>query len=118
MEGRMVSDLGVTTLLSLVTNRKFAPPVLFYLGSGGRIQIHVFIESFFVGVYDRIQAHGVIQARFYVSGAVGRRAVIITDADRDGFCPAFEIWSYRRCKYAELIFFGRLYADHCVEPNM
>ena len=27
MEGRILSDLGVTTLLSLVTNRKFAPPV-------------------------------------------------------------------------------------------
>ena len=27
MDGRMLLDFGVTTLLSFVTNRKFAPPV-------------------------------------------------------------------------------------------
>ena len=59
-----------------------------------------------------MKAHGVVQAGFDMSGAVGCSAVKVADADRDGLRAALEVGTDRSDDHAELIFLCRLHADH------
>lgn len=67
----MLSDLGVTTVLSFVTKMKLAPPGLLHICSCGSVQIHIFIIALLVGVHDGVEAHGIVQTGLYMASAVG-----------------------------------------------
>ena len=61
MEGRILLDFGVTTLPSLVTKMKFAPPVSSTFVRVLGIKIHVLIKALFVSIYDSMKAHCIVK---------------------------------------------------------
>ena len=66
------------------------------------IEVQVFVIALLVRVNYLIKAHCVVEAGFYVTGTVGRRAVVIAHAQTYRLCAALEIRTDGSCKNAEL----------------
>ena len=111
MEGRMLSDFGVTTLPSLVTKMKFAPPVSSTLVLVAASRYMFSSKPWLMCLHDGIKAHSIVQSCFDVTGSVRCCTVIIADADGDGFCAALEVRANRGGEYTELIFLSGFYTD-------
>ena len=82
-----------------------------YFLSGGSVQIHVLVITILMRVYNGMQAHGIVQPCFNMTGSVRCGAVKIGDTDGQGLYSAFKVRSYGCCEYTELIFVRRLYTD-------
>ena len=104
-------------LIVLCHKDKVGSAGFLHFRAGRGIQIHIFIKSVCMGSHNGMQAHGIVQSRLDVAGPVRRRAVKVGYADSDRLCAALEIRTYRRRKYAELIFISRLHADNRVNTE-
>ena len=82
----------------------------FDAGTCAGVQVHIFIVSFLVGGNDSVQAHGIIEACFNMTGAVGSSPVEIRYLLCKGLYSAFKIRSHRSCKNPELILGCGLYS--------
>ena len=83
----------------------------FNLGAGCWVEIHIFSKSCFVCFLAGVEAHGVVEACFDVTGAVWGCAVKIGDGDLDRFDAALEIWADWHADHAEFKFWRWRYAD-------
>ena len=102
MDGRMLSDFGVTTLPSLV-EQEVGTAGLLDLGAGCGIQVHILIKALLMRIHDGMKAHGIVQTCLDMAGSVGCCTVKVTDTDGNGLYTALEIRAYRRTEAAELI---------------
>ena len=84
----------------------------FHLCSGSGIQVHIFIKPLFVGIYDGIKAHGIVQAGFDMPGSVRSCPVKVRYTDGQRLCAAFEVGTNRSTEDTELVFICRFYTDN------
>ena len=91
MDGRMESDFGVTRV-HLGDGEEVCAASFFNLGAGCWVEIHIFSKSCFVCFLAGVEAHGVVEACFDMTGAVWGCAVKIGNGDLDRFDAALEIW--------------------------
>ena len=59
-----------------------------------------------------MKTHGIVQTSFDMSCTMWCRTVKITDTDRNWFCAALEVWSYRCTENTELILIGWFNTDY------
>ena len=56
----MVSDLGVTSLPSLVTKNHVGAAGFLDVGAGGGVHVDVLVKALLVGIHNVVKAHGVV----------------------------------------------------------
>ena len=60
MEGRILSDFGVTNLPSFCNEQEVGAAGFFYLCSGCCVQIHIFVITLCVCVHNGMEAHRIV----------------------------------------------------------
>ena len=102
---------GNDQCIVLIHQKDIGAAGLLQFGPGRGIQINILRKAFLMGIYDRMQAHRIVEARLDVAGSSGSRAVKVTDTDYDRLCAALEVRADRCRENAEHIVICRLNAD-------
>ena len=60
MDGRILPDLGSNDRIVLGYENEVGAAGFFHIGSGSRIQVHVFVKAVPMGFHDGMKAHGIV----------------------------------------------------------